>query len=155
MSRHPRHAAAVATLAGAAIALLAGSAGATTTGAGRPAGLHLVEHDRFFRMFDRPPKGDSAGDVSVFHNADFDLRGRPVGRDQGVCTGVSRSAAECTASFVLRGGTIDVEAAPGAGLRIVAAITGGTGAYAGARGTVTIAPRPSVTTSDITFRFIR
>jgi hypothetical protein len=95
---------------------------------------------------DAPPKGESAGDRFVFAST---LRrdGAFAGRMEGDCLAVDAKfeGLQCTLTAVLADGTISMQGAalnkkiPGATTPAaeVYAITGGTGAYVGATGTMT------------------
>ena len=94
---------------------------------------------------DAPPRGDSVGDRFVFAST---LRsgGRLVGRMEGDCLAVDLKfeGMQCTLTAVLADGSITLQGAsltkriPGATApsQDVYAITGGTGAYLGAAGTM-------------------
>jgi hypothetical protein len=95
-------------------------------------------------LFDVGPKGDSIGDARVFSNDLYDADNvNIVGTDQGFCfrTAVGKRW-ECAWSNIFDSGTI-VTQGPGLdvafrGEEITVAITGGTGAYAGASGELKI-----------------
>jgi hypothetical protein len=99
------------------------------------------------------PAPDSIGDEDVF-NGKFFVRGKQVGRDGGVCTLVELpSIYHCVATNWFDEGQLTVQwlgdfSATGPGRF---AITGGTGAYRGARGEVTVVFKPDG--ADVTFRF--
>jgi hypothetical protein len=114
-------------------------------------------HD-FFIDVDRSatpekPAPDSVGDQDVF-NAKFFMRNEQVGRDGGVCTLVELpSIYHCNATNWFDKGQLTVQTIgdfsstePGH-----FAITGGTGAYRGARGEVKYVAKPDG--ADVTFRF--
>jgi hypothetical protein len=97
------------------------------------------------RAIDAPPRGDSVGDRFVFAST---LRrdGALVGRMEGDCLAVDLKfeGLQCTLTAVLADGSITLQGAslakhiPGARApsQDVYAITGGTGAYVGAAGTM-------------------
>ncbi len=97
------------------------------------------------RSIDTPPRGDSVGDRFVFASS---LRrdGGLVGRMEGDCLAVDLrfQGLQCTLTAVLADGSITLQGAsltkhlPGATApsEDVYAITGGTGAYLGAAGTM-------------------
>jgi len=155
------------TLLAASIAtttILAIAASASSSGSSRPAGkVHVLNvhrdagHD-FFIDVDRSatpdkPAPDSVGDQDVF-NGKFFVRNKQVGRDGGVCTLVELpSIYHCAATNWFDKGQLTVQwlgdfSATGPGRF---AITGGTGAYRGARGVVTVVFKPDG--ADVTFRF--
>jgi Allene oxide cyclase barrel like domain len=97
------------------------------------------------RAIDTPPRGDSVGDRFVFASS---LRrdGGLVGRMEGDCLAVDLKfeGMQCTLTAVLADGSITLQGAsltkhiPGATApsQDVYSITGGTGAYVGASGTM-------------------
>ena len=133
----------------AATAILGSAASASSSSSSRPDGMvHVLRvhrdagHD-FFIDVDRSatpgkPAPDSVGDQDVF-NAEFFVRNKQVGRDGGVCTLVEMpSIYHCNATNWFDKGQLTVQfigdfssTEPGH-----FAITGGTGAYRGARGEV-------------------
>jgi len=84
-------------------------------------------------------RGDSLGDLSACRGTLHDSAGASVGRTHWTCVylGTTRRGSDCTAQVKLHGGSLQ---AAGWLSHTSAendwAITGGTGAYAGARGTV-------------------
>ena len=88
--------------------------------------------------------GPTVGDVAVFRD-DVLRGGETAGAFREVCTvvdlagGPATSTFECTGSLALKEGTISIEGpfTPAAAEQ-AAAVTGGTGAYRGARGEVAI-----------------
>lgn len=137
---------AVAVTASAAIAALSAHGQATRT-------LTFTSPEppaRDLKEIDVKPRGTSIGDQSV---AGQDLRsgGRLVGRMMGVCTAADRSfqGRQCVITLVLRDGQLTAHGGglnrrlPGApatphGGGDAFAVTGGTDAYEGASGTLTI-----------------
>ena len=102
------------------------------------------------------PAPDSMGD-QVVATANFSQRGKQVGFDGVTCTLVRLpSWFNCVASNIIRNGSLTVQFL--ADLSTFAtkpqrfAITGGTGAYRGARGEV-LFKATSATTANVTFRF--
>jgi hypothetical protein len=98
--------------------------------------LSVVEHAVTDTTADTGPKGDSLGDVLAFANPIFDKADKKqVGSDNGTCvrTAVGR-AYDCQWSVGLKGGQIMVQGPFYDAKDSRLAITGGTGAYAGASG---------------------
>ncbi|WP_205697560.1 dirigent protein [Conexibacter sp. SYSU D00693] len=103
---------------------------------------------------------NAQGDVLAFTNPVADAGGRRIGRSHTSCvttTGArrfERSTITCTAVVTLQDGTLTVvgSLSPGAS-RSEGAITGGTGAYTGARGVY--ASKPSRSGSDVTATVLR
>ena len=103
---------------------------------------------------DLTAKGDSVGDMLVFANGVFDAENKTqVGTDQGYCvrTIVGKSW-ECFWTLTLKSGQITVEGPffdQGDSLFVV---TGGTGKYAGAKGSMKLHPRDATPTGyDFTY----
>jgi allene oxide cyclase len=99
-------------------------------------------------------KGDSVGDLLVFANKVYDAGNKTqVGSDQGYCvrTVVGKSW-ECFWTLTLKAGQITVEGPfldAGDSLMVV---TGGTGKYAGAKGSMKLHPRDATPTGyDFTY----
>ncbi len=99
-------------------------------------------------------KGDSVGDLLVFANKVYDSANKTqLGSDQGYCvrTVVGKSW-ECFWTLTLKAGQITVEGPfmdEGDSLLVV---TGGTGKYAGAKGSMKLHPRdPTPTGYDFTY----
>jgi hypothetical protein len=82
---------------------------------------------------------------------------RDAGRFLSTCTVLFQSHVSCSGSLLLRNGTIEIAATPdlGSGSPIAAAITGGTGRYDSAAGSVTITPTETEGTSILVARVAR
>jgi allene oxide cyclase len=98
--------------------------------------------------------GDSTGDLLTFHNKIYDEADAAfVGSDQGSCIRISpkRGSWECLYTTFLEGGTssITVETPFYDTKASVGAVTGGTGTYSGASGTIDL----SCTATECTFVF--
>jgi hypothetical protein len=103
--------------------------------------LQLTSKLQHFSQVDNPPAGQSAGDLIVFNEQLLDAHGRVVGSDAASCVQLFDVRLLCTGAYILRGGEIQVQLVqPGLASTGVytQAITGGTGRYAGATGTVTL-----------------
>src|SRR3954471_17821296 len=98
----------------------------------------VVEHAANDTTTDTGVPGDSAGDLLTFANDVYDASDvRKVGTDQGFCIRIVPAASyECTWTTFLAGGQL-VVAGPFFDTRdSTLAITGGTGRYRNARGTM-------------------
>jgi allene oxide cyclase len=119
--------------------------------------LALIEHATTDTVVDLTTNGDSTGDLLTFHNELFDDANEiVVGTDQGECTRIEVGVSwECRWINFLEGGSITVEGpffdeGPSA-----MAITGGTGAYRGARGSMRLVARDAAGTEyDFIFRIL-
>jgi len=92
---------------------------------------------------DSAPAGQSAGDMLIFTERLLNARGRRIGSDAATCVRLFDSTMLCTGVYSLPGGRVMVQLLqPGLTGTYDQAITGGTGRFAGARGTVRVAQRP-------------
>ena len=103
----------------------------------------VIEHATTDATTDTGAPGDSAGDILTFANDVFDRTDtRKVGTDQGYCIrtvpGVSY---ECNITTLLADGQLVVEGPFYDAKDSVLAITGGTGRYRNARGTMELHAR--------------
>jgi allene oxide cyclase len=106
------------------------AAAATTT-------LHLTEKQTFQHYVDKGAKGESPGDIRTFGGTVFQ-HGTKVGHDRIRCV----VAASCDAQVWIRGGSLISKGFVATGPSFSAKITGGTGKYARAHGTVTVVGGP-------------
>jgi allene oxide cyclase len=99
-------------------------------------------------------KGDSIGDLLVFANGIFDPANKTqIGTDQGYCvrTIVGKSW-ECFWTLTLKAGQITVEGPFMDAGDSLFAVTGGTGKYSGAKGSMKLHPRDAKSSSyDFTY----
>ncbi len=118
--------------------------------------IHVVEHANTDAVTDTGGKGDTAGDVLTFANPVFDAADRArSGRDQGLCVRtVAGSAWECWWTVFLAGGQITVEGPFYDKKGSALAITGGTKAYAGARGWMDLKSRAGGTKYDFVYHLV-
>ncbi len=100
--------------------------------------LNLVEHATTDTLVDLTANGDSTGDLLTFHNDVYDASNTDVvGRSHGECVRIEAGVSwQCRWTTTLSNGSISVEgpfldAGPS-----VLAVTGGTGAYREARGSM-------------------
>jgi hypothetical protein len=128
-----------------AAAVTAAALAASASGDPSPATLRLTQLDHHFKLVDVAPRGGDAkppsqGDELVIGGR---LRqgARAAGSSDLVCTVTQpgrRAVADCSGTLVLAHGDITFAGVNAFAQRSnVAAITGGTGDYAGATGTVT------------------
>jgi hypothetical protein len=118
--------------------------------------LEVVEHATTDTVVDLTTNGDSTGDLLTFHNELFDAANTDeVGSNQGECVRIEVGVSwECRWVNFLEGGSITVEgpffdAGPSA-----LAITGGTGDYRGARGSMRLVPGEDGTEFTFVFRIL-
>ena len=136
-----------------AVTLAAGSTGAASSGGGKR--IAVFERATTDTLVDLPPAGDSLGDTLTFANEVFDARtGKKFGTDQGHCVRtVVGEAFECFWTTFLPRGQITVQGPFYDAADSTLAITGGTGAYRNARGTMDLHAR-SATEFDFVFHVI-
>jgi Allene oxide cyclase len=134
--------------------VLAGGALAVPADAARRQTIRLVEHADTDATTDTGAAGDSAGDILTFANPVFNhANTKQVASDQGYCIRlvVGRSY-ECTWTNFLKGGQVVVQGPFYDTKDSTLAITGGTGRYRGARGSMKLHARPDGKSYDFVFR---
>jgi hypothetical protein len=125
------------------VALLVAGVAAYAAQAGSTAQrtMRIVATQHAFHVVGVGKKGPAPGAVMVFSEK-LAQGGKAVGSDHIVCTFTGTWPGEtdfCRAVFELRGGSVVAEGVSARGPFTVA-VTGGTGRYAGARGTVHATP---------------
>jgi allene oxide cyclase len=116
--------------------------------------LVVVERPVGETTVDLGAKGDSVGDLLVFANKIYDSANKTqIGTDNGYCirtvVGVSW---ECFWTLTLKTGQITIEGPFMDKGDSLMAVTGGTGKYAGARGSMKLHPRDATPTGyDFTY----
>jgi len=138
-----KHARATAMAASFAAAALVSGVGASSGDASSGvASLRFYERPGVTTVVDNAPKGKKAsrGDIILYTNPVFDRQGTQVGADHGVCTVIGVGQSQCDATLVLPRGQIVTHGVEGTRTSFEIAVLGGTGAYAGARGTMTARP---------------
>jgi allene oxide cyclase len=118
--------------------------------------ITVIEHATTDATTDTGAPGDSAGDVLTFANDVFDASDtRKVGTDQGYCIRtVAGAAYECNFTTFLARGQLVVEGPFYDAKDSVLAITGGTGRYRNARGTMELHAREGGTEFAFVFHII-
>jgi hypothetical protein len=139
---------ALTALAGTAAAALAVAA---SGGAQAPAEtvLRYDVKDIGGTFVDSRPKGDSRGDFVAFE-AQLLTGGRAVGRERGTCIVINARTHVplCTMGWIVPEGTLTTSGPTAADPPFTMAVVGGTGRFAGARGTALVAGR------SVTFRLL-
>jgi hypothetical protein len=129
----------------AAAALLVGPGASAQSPGGRTLSFTELEKGATFKHVrntkPKSPRANSLGDILVFTNPLADASGRVVGRLHVSCATTAgarnflKSAITCSGTYVLRDGTLTAQGTfRVGGATTTIAITGGTGAYANARG---------------------
>ena len=118
--------------------------------------ITVIEHATTDATTDTGADGDSAGDILTFANDLFDKTDtHKVGTDQGYCIRTVRGVSyECNWTNILKGGSITVEGPFYDAKDSVIAITGGTGRYRRARGTMKLHARENGTEIDFVFHVL-
>jgi allene oxide cyclase len=115
-----------------------------------PRTLHWVERPTNEHEIDVAPKGDSAGDLLVFFNPLFDeANAKQVGTTSGSCMRTEPGKAyECAWTMHLEKGQLTIAGTDWDKGESELVVLGGTGIYAGARGTLRLVPREGHTLYD-------
>jgi hypothetical protein len=118
--------------------------------------ITVIEHATTDSVTDTGASGDSPGDLLTFANPIFDASDtKKVGTDQGYCVRTVKGVAwECNFTTFLPGGQIVVEGPFYDAKDSTFAITGGTGRYRNARGTMKLQSREGRTKFAFIFRII-
>jgi len=105
--------------------------------------IQLVEHADTDATLDLGAKGDSVGDLLTFANPVYDAANKTqVGSDQGYCVRVIAGKSwECFWTLRLKEGQITIEGPFYDAGDSVMAVTGGTGKYIGAKGSMKLHSR--------------
>jgi len=105
--------------------------------------LKLVERPINETTVDIGIKGDSVGDLLTFANPIYDASNTTqIGSDQGYCVRVVVGKSwECNWTVILKGGQITVEGPFADEGDSTFTVTGGTGKYSGAKGSLKLHPR--------------
>jgi hypothetical protein len=128
----------IALVAVGALALSAAPAGAKSHG--HTITIKARSQIEQAQVVDKAPSSDSPGDMLVFTEQLFDSHGKRIGSDAASCVRLFDATWLCTGVYKLPGGQVMVQLLqPGPTGTYDQAITGGTGRFAGARGTVTVA----------------
>lgn len=106
--------------------------------------MSFVERVTDEHTLHRSGSKDSLGDLIVFVNAIYSADNRElVGRDEGYCIRVAvGKSLECSWTLELKDGQITTQGTVVDDGDSTIAITGGTGRYIGARGSLIVHPRP-------------
>ena len=131
----------------AAITALSGPAWSAET-------IKLVERPINETTVDLGAKGDSVCDLLTFANPVYDAANKAqVGTDQGYCVRVAVGKSwECIWTLILKSGQITVEGPFMDDGDSTFAVTGGTGKYSGAKGSMKLHPRDATPTGyDFTY----
>jgi hypothetical protein len=120
--------------------------------------LKVVERATTHVVTDTGDKGDSVGDILTFANQVFDEGNKAqVGTDNGWCVRTAVGVAwECFWTLTLKDGQITVAGPFLDGGDSLLAVTGGTGAYVGAKGEMKLHARnPEGTEYDFGYSVVR
>jgi allene oxide cyclase len=120
--------------------------------------VHVIEHAITDTEVPLAPGGkDEKGDILTFNNPVFNTANKvQVGHDEGFCTRIQVKLGiwECLWTTFLKGGQITVQGPYYDTRNSVLSITGGTGAYDGARGEMTLLSRNGGKEYDFIFHLM-
>jgi allene oxide cyclase len=122
---------------------LAAVAALAATAASAAEHIELVERALTDTTVDLGAPGDSVGDLLTFANPVYDAANKvQLGTDQGYCVRVAVGKSwECFWTLILKEGQVTVEGPFFDQGDSLMAVTGGTGKYAGAKGSMKLHPR--------------
>jgi hypothetical protein len=136
---------AVILLAAAACALLA------LAGAAQASTIRITDLELSFRRVDAGVNGSGPGDLEIAWLALYNRRitTKALGHAELLCTLLTGRSRSCTTTYFLPKGKLVVEGVIGSRLLYELPVVGGTGIYAGARGTLfvtttTLEPRKEI-----------
>ncbi|HWE07961.1 MAG TPA: allene oxide cyclase family protein [Solirubrobacteraceae bacterium] len=159
--RRGRAVAAAAAAAAVAVAVaavtIAGPASAHSARAAATRTVHVIEHA--ITDTENPGVGgkDAKGNILTFNNPVYNTANKvKVGHDEGFCTRIQPKLGiwECLWTTFLKGGQVTVQGPFYDTRNSVLSITGGTGAYAGARGQMTLLSRNGGKEYDFIFKLL-
>jgi hypothetical protein len=119
-----------------ALVLVASSVGWDAEGSQSATGPAVVRLTDLQKSLSR--NGDGVGTVQIASLRLFGSSTRPVGQGVLTCMRVSKTQQSCLGSYLLPRGMIETSGLINSRLLYTAAITGGTGLYDNARGTLTV-----------------
>jgi hypothetical protein len=124
----------VAALTITAVAIASGSK------VSEPTRIHVIELPKTDVVIDTGDTGDTTGDLLTFHNKLLDTSRKDAGTDQGQCVRIDPSAGtwECEWTNTLADGQISVAGPFNDHHGTVLTVTGGTGTYKNARGSMSL-----------------
>jgi hypothetical protein len=136
---------------GAALALLAGTTAAMSIASASAAPkhaaadsvkvLHLISHDTSVQVIDIGTKGPSPGDQLIETTVDFQ-HGKPVDRSVINCVAITATARSqdvlCHGAMIFKNGQVQFQGETKFHTPFAMAVTGGTGAYQGVGGQLTL-----------------
>jgi hypothetical protein len=97
-------------------------------------------------VYDLSKKGNSAGDLTVWHEPVVNESGKRIGTSNGFCiTTLPGTLSECRWTLSLTDGTIALASTEAAKGTSPAAIVGGTGMYVGVTGEAAVTPNANKT----------
>jgi hypothetical protein len=117
--------------------------------------IHVIEHATTDTVVDLTANGDSTGDLLTFHNEVFDVDNETaVGTSHGDCVRIEVGVSwQCRWTTSLEVGSLTVEGPFFDAGPSVLAITGGTGEFRAARGSLRLVARDDLGTEfDFVFR---
>ncbi len=146
----------LATTALLAVTAIAVSLGSASAAGSKVTRYTVVERATTDTVVDLTANGDSTGDLLTFHNELYDAANENVlGSDQGECVRIEVGVSwECRWVSTFDNGSITVEGPFYDVEPSVLAITGGTGDYRGARGSIRLVGNAHGTEFEFRFRIL-
>jgi hypothetical protein len=125
---------------GALVLAVGAIAVASGTAVTKPTRIHVIELPKTDAVIDTGESGDTSGDLLTFHNKLLNTSRKEAGTDQGQCIRIDPSAGtwECAWTNTLEDGQISVSGPFSDHHGTVLTVTGGTGAYKNARGSMAL-----------------
>jgi hypothetical protein len=106
----------------------------------QPSQIRITDRERSYRRLDEGPQGKGPGDVEIAWQTLYNRRitTKAIGHSELFCTYLTKRSRHCTTTYFLPKGKIVVEGVIGSRLLYELPVTGGTGLYANARGSVVV-----------------
>jgi hypothetical protein len=148
---------AVAAVAAVTAVTVVGPASANSPRAAAGRTIHVIEHATTDAESPGVNGRDVKGNILTFNNPVYNTANKvKVGHDEGFCTRIQPKLGiwECLWTTFLKGGQITVQGPYYDTRNSVLSITGGTGAYAGARGQMTLRSRNGGKEYDFIFKLL-
>jgi hypothetical protein len=120
------------------VAVVVGWAAERSHEATGPAVVRLTDIQSSMTSMNGTSTGVGAVQIATLKLFGSSTRSRPIGQGVLTCMTVSKKQRSCTGSYVLPRGMIETSGLINSRLLYTAAITGGTGLYDNARGTLTV-----------------
>ena len=127
----------------AAVTLAAAFAFLALAAAAQASTIRITDRELSYQRLDEGPHGSGPGDVEIAWLALYNRRitAKALGHAELLCTVMTGRSRTCTTTYFLPKGKLVVEGVIGSRLLYELPVVGGTGIYAGARGTLFVTAR--------------